>query len=215
MITSFVYKYTQIFVSIQILLIFNLIGLHMLLVFVWIFVDFYFVELISDVGRRRNSIIFYWLWYLSVSQKAHCKEETKSCLTLHFRGPIFSENVKFGFGVRFWVVLFPLWTRAPEGCDSMSKGSNFCTNFKPRRRIFWPGPAIRRVRKKARHVGTCQAENEALCLISSQRSCRWSAACPGIRRLASSGRLPSGRPPAASTPRRLRSGPSRRRHPPA
>lgn len=141
MITSFVYKYTQIFVSIQILLIFNLIGLHMLLilVFVWIFVDFYFVELISDVGRRRNSIIFYWLWYLSVSQKAHCKEETKSCLTLHFRGPIFSENVKFGFGVRFWVVLFPLWTGAPEGCDSMSKGSNFCTNFKPRGGFFGRG----------------------------------------------------------------------------
>ena len=71
------------------------------------------------------------------------------------------------------------------------------------------------IRKKARHVGTCRAENEAMGLISSRGSCRWSAACPDIRRSASSGRLPSGRPPAASAPRRLRSGPSRRRHPPA
>ncbi len=38
------------------------------------------------------------------------------------------------------MVLYPRWNGSPEGCDSISKGSNFCGISKPCRGFFSPGP---------------------------------------------------------------------------
>lgn len=112
---------------------------------------------------------FLLVTVLTDATKRHAVKRRQNLVWRFISGVRYSrKNVKLGFGVRFWAVLFPHRSGSPEGCDSMSKGSNFCVNSKPRRQIFSPeGDVIRWYEKKARHVGMCRAENN-ICL--SERS---------------------------------------------